>query len=169
MKIEAKSEEVLMFTDVNTTAAPNPPTGQCRQFLSGLLLIAAPPSMRVAWADTALDATATVERFNMALLAAMKAGRQTDFSYRFQALAPAVDQAFDLSSVLAVLVGRVCRRISKAGCWTRSAATWWPATWPTSTITPARPSPICPKYEPRCPPGRREELHPARQRRCNRA
>ena len=94
-----------MLTDVNTTVAPIPPTGQRRQFLFGLLLIAASPATRIAWANTASDATATVERFNMALLAAMKAGGQTDFGYRFQALAPAVDQAFDLSSVLAVSVG----------------------------------------------------------------
>ena len=35
----------------------------------------------------------------------MKAAGQTDFNRRFQALAPEVDQAFDLSAVLSVSVG----------------------------------------------------------------
>jgi phospholipid transport system substrate-binding protein len=51
------------------------------------------------------DAGATITQFNMALLAAMKSGGQIGFNGRFQALAPAIDQAFDLPSVLAVSVG----------------------------------------------------------------
>ena len=35
----------------------------------------------------------------------MKSGGRTDFSHRFQALAPAIDRAFDLPAVLAVSVG----------------------------------------------------------------
>lgn len=68
-------------------------------------MIAASPLGRLALADTAPDATATIKQFNEALLAAMKAGGRTDFSRRFQALAPAVDQAFDLPAVLLVSVG----------------------------------------------------------------
>ncbi|HEY1414153.1 MAG TPA: ABC transporter substrate-binding protein [Rhodopila sp.] len=40
-----------------------------------------------------------------ALEATMRAGRSTPFSQRFDALAPAVDQAFDLETVLKVSVG----------------------------------------------------------------
>jgi phospholipid transport system substrate-binding protein len=59
-----------------------------------------------AFADTAeADPTSTIKHFNEALLAAMKSGERTDFSNRFQTLAPAVDQAFDLSAVLSVSVG----------------------------------------------------------------
>jgi phospholipid transport system substrate-binding protein len=68
--------------------------------------IAAVPFFRPAVADTAqAGATATITQFNAALLAAMKAGGRTGFNQRFQALAPAVDQAFDLPAVLAVSVG----------------------------------------------------------------
>lgn len=48
---------------------------------------------------------AVIKHFNDALLATMKTGEQTDFSHRFQALAPEVDQAFDLPAELAVSVG----------------------------------------------------------------
>jgi phospholipid transport system substrate-binding protein len=51
------------------------------------------------------DATATVQRLNAALLGAMKAGKQTGFQARYAMLAPAIDQAFDLSAVLATSVG----------------------------------------------------------------
>jgi len=71
-----------------------------------MLTIAAMPLSPRAFADTApTDATATIRQFNAALLAAMKAGGRTDFNHRFQALAPAVDQAFDLPAVLSVSVG----------------------------------------------------------------
>lgn len=51
------------------------------------------------------DATTTIKQFNDALLSAMKAGERTGFSHRFQALEPAVDQAFDLQGVLSVSIG----------------------------------------------------------------
>jgi phospholipid transport system substrate-binding protein len=71
-----------------------------------MAMIAAVPLSRHAHATAApADATATIVHLNEALLAAMKAGQQTDFSRRFQALAPAVDRAFDLRAVLAVSVG----------------------------------------------------------------
>jgi phospholipid transport system substrate-binding protein len=80
--------------------------GLLRRSLLGFVLIAAVPLSRRALADTApADATAMIKHFNEALLAAMKTAEQTDFSRRFQALAPEVDQAFDLPAVLAVSVG----------------------------------------------------------------
>jgi phospholipid transport system substrate-binding protein len=48
---------------------------------------------------------APVEAFNQALLAAMRAGGAEPFRQRFTALAPAVDRAFDLSTILRVSVG----------------------------------------------------------------
>jgi phospholipid transport system substrate-binding protein len=101
-----------MFMDVNTTVISIQDTGRGRRSLFGLVLIAASPLVWPALADMAPDATATITRFNMALLAAMKAGGRTDFSRRFQALAPAVDMAFDLPSVLAVSVGLGWARLS---------------------------------------------------------
>ena len=77
-----------------------------RRSLLGFVLIAAAPLCPRVLADTApADATAVIKHFNEALLTAMKTGEQTDFSQRFQALAPEVDQTFDLSVVLAVSVG----------------------------------------------------------------
>jgi phospholipid transport system substrate-binding protein len=94
-----------MFTDVNTPATSIAASGLGRRSLLGLLMIAASPFGRSVLADTAPDATATIKQFNVALLAAMKAGGRTDFNHRFQALASAVDQAFDLPAVLSVSVG----------------------------------------------------------------
>jgi phospholipid transport system substrate-binding protein len=51
------------------------------------------------------DATATIARFNDALLALMQTAAQTAFNRRFDLLAPTVDQTFDLQAVLAVSVG----------------------------------------------------------------
>jgi phospholipid transport system substrate-binding protein len=76
-----------------------------RSLLAIGIIVAASPLAQRALADTAPDVTATVSQFNAALLATMKAGARTDFSQRFQALAPAVDKAFDLPAVLAVSVG----------------------------------------------------------------
>jgi phospholipid transport system substrate-binding protein len=74
--------------------------------LLGTVVLVAPPLNQRALAATAsADATSTIEHLNEALLAAMKSGRETDFSHRFQALAPEIDQAFDLSGVLSVSVG----------------------------------------------------------------
>jgi phospholipid transport system substrate-binding protein len=47
----------------------------------------------------------TIQRLNGALLAAMKAGKKTDFQTRYTAMAPAIEQAFDLPAVLEVSVG----------------------------------------------------------------
>jgi phospholipid transport system substrate-binding protein len=67
--------------------------------------MAAVPLGRPALANTATDATVTIQRFNEALVGAMKAGNRASFSRRFQALAPAVDQAFDLPAILSLSVG----------------------------------------------------------------
>ena len=94
-----------MFRNANTATTSVPP-GFMRRSLLGTILIAAARLSRRALAETAPSgATATIQRFNGALLAAMKAGGQTDFNRRFQALATEVDQAFDLPAVLSVSVG----------------------------------------------------------------
>jgi len=60
-----------------------------------------------ALAETAPgDAILTIRRLNEALLVAMRAGGTTDFRSRFDGLGPAIDQTFDLQTVLAVSVGR---------------------------------------------------------------
>jgi len=86
-----------------TTASTAAPTLR-RRSLFAMLALAAMPLSAPAHADTA-PAIATVQQFNAALLGAMQSGRQTGFSQRFEALAPAIDQAFDLRAVLAVSVG----------------------------------------------------------------
>jgi phospholipid transport system substrate-binding protein len=74
--------------------------------LLGFTLVAAAPPCRRALADTApADPTTVIKHFNGSLLVAMKTAEQADFSHRFQALAPEVDQVFDLPAVLAVSVG----------------------------------------------------------------
>jgi phospholipid transport system substrate-binding protein len=70
-----------------------------------LAAAAAPLGGHALAAAAPADAAATITQFNAGLLAAMKAGPQADFNRRFQALAPVVDQAFDLAAVLSVSVG----------------------------------------------------------------
>jgi phospholipid transport system substrate-binding protein len=95
-----------MFTNSHTAVTSDAVSAMSRRSLLGMATIAAVPFFRPAVADTAqVGATATITQFNAALLAAMKAGGRTGFNQRFQALAPAVDQAFDLPAVLAVSVG----------------------------------------------------------------
>jgi phospholipid transport system substrate-binding protein len=80
--------------------------GLSRRSMLGLAMLAALPLTGPAFAaPSPANPTATISQFNTALLAAMKAGGQTGFNGRFQALAPAIDQAFDLPAVLAVSVG----------------------------------------------------------------
>jgi len=100
-----------MLTDANTNPCGTAAGGLNRRMLLGLLAVAAMPLARPAVAATvapatgAADPTATIKQFNDALLGAMKSGGRADFGQRFQALAPAIDQAFDLPDVLAVSVG----------------------------------------------------------------
>lgn len=56
-------------------------------------------------APAAGGAPATISQFYVVLLQVMKEGRQTPFPQRYQTLAPAVDQAFDLEGILRVSVG----------------------------------------------------------------
>jgi phospholipid transport system substrate-binding protein len=105
-KCPREEGEVVMFTNANTATVSVAPSGFARRSLLGMVVIAAAPLSWRALAETApADATTTIKRFNGALLAAMKSGGRTDFSRRFQTLAPEVDQAFDLSAVLSVSVG----------------------------------------------------------------
>jgi phospholipid transport system substrate-binding protein len=77
-----------------------------RRWLLGMMAISVMPMSRSAFAGPApTDAIATIQHFNTALLSAMKAGGQTTFDRRFQMLAPAVDQAFDLRAVLRNSIG----------------------------------------------------------------
>jgi phospholipid transport system substrate-binding protein len=55
--------------------------------------------------EDAAEATTPIKRLDAALLAAMKAGRSTLFSQRFAALAPAIEETFDLDAVLAMSIG----------------------------------------------------------------
>jgi phospholipid transport system substrate-binding protein len=98
--------KVVMFTNANTATASIAAPGLRRRSLLGMVVVGATPlSWRALAAAAPADATATIEHFSQALLAAMKSGQRTDFSRRFRALAPEVDQAFDLPAVLAVSVG----------------------------------------------------------------
>ena len=102
-----------MFSNANTATASIAPLNLSRRSLLGMVVLVAAPLSRRALAQTAsADATSTIKRLNRALLAAMKSGRETDFSHRFQALAPEIDQAFDLSAVLSVSVGLGWARLS---------------------------------------------------------
>ncbi|MCB8882506.1 ABC transporter substrate-binding protein [Acidisoma cellulosilytica] len=58
-----------------------------------------------ALAQSAAGPTATINQFYVPLLQIMKEGRHTPFQQRYQTLAPAVDQAFDLQGILRVSVG----------------------------------------------------------------
>ena len=92
-----------MFTTSQLVAAN---AGLSRRSLLGMAAVASLPMLGSAHAEPAhAGATATITQFNAALVAAMKAGGHTGFNQRFDALAPAVDQAFDLPAVLAVSVG----------------------------------------------------------------
>jgi phospholipid transport system substrate-binding protein len=95
-----------MFTNAGSVAVSLTASRLDRRSLLGFLALAAIPLARPARADTApAGATATISRFNEALVAVMKSSGQVEFARRFQALAPAVDQVFDLPAVLAVSVG----------------------------------------------------------------
>ena len=95
-----------MLSSATFNASHNSSAGPSRRSLLAMLAIAAVPLSRPGVANAAsADPAATITQFNSALLGAMKSGAHSDFGQRFQALAPAVDQAFDLAAVLAVSVG----------------------------------------------------------------
>ena len=73
-----------------------------RVLLAALCTAAVFPA--VAHAQAA-SATAPIEALNTALIEVMKAGDSTPFAKRYQLLAPAIDQGFDLPRIIAVSVG----------------------------------------------------------------
>jgi len=73
--------------------------------MAGLSLAAVPFITQGARAAGSSEISAPIEHLNAALLKAMKAGRKAPFTERYNILAPAVEQAFDLDTVLRVSVG----------------------------------------------------------------
>ena len=73
--------------------------------LGAASFLAAAMPWRPASAQTNASPDAPIQQFNNALLAAMKAGENTPFTDRYRALAPVVQQVFNLDSVLATSVG----------------------------------------------------------------
>ena len=64
-------------------------------------LVPRPASAQLASADV----TAPVQRLNAALLVIMKSGQHSPFQQRYEALAPVVEQTFDLPAVLQLSIG----------------------------------------------------------------
>jgi phospholipid transport system substrate-binding protein len=88
-------------------SAPVPPIGRrnlLRLALTGFV-VAGP--LHAASAQTTADTAqiAPIQQLDNALLAAMKAGGTTPFDDRYRALAPVIEQVFDLDAVLAASVG----------------------------------------------------------------
>lgn len=73
--------------------------------LSAPLSVATMAVTRPVWADATDPLDQPLRALYTALEAAMRAGQATPFPQRFDALAPAVDHAFDLETVLKVSVG----------------------------------------------------------------
>lgn len=73
--------------------------------IAGLSIAAVPFFTQRASAGGSSEAIAPIEHLNATLLTAMKAGRKTPFTDRYNMLAPAVEQAFDLDTVLRVSIG----------------------------------------------------------------
>lgn len=76
--------------------------GMLHLALPALLMTA---SRQAAHADSGAGATAPIQRLDEALLAAMKAGESTPLRQRYAALAPVIDQTFDLEAVLSASIG----------------------------------------------------------------
>jgi len=68
-------------------------------------VVAVPWRSASAAATDSAAAIAPIQRFANALLAAMKAGSGTPFAERYGALAPVIEQVFNLEAVLAASVG----------------------------------------------------------------
>jgi phospholipid transport system substrate-binding protein len=95
-----------MFIDAKTSVSTDAAAALSRRALLGMMGLAAVTLGGPAVAEPAqADPTATIRQFYGALLDTMKSGGRASFGQRFQALAPAVDQTFDLPAVLAVSVG----------------------------------------------------------------
>jgi phospholipid transport system substrate-binding protein len=80
-----------------------------RRQVLGLAMASLLPAMPARWATAATtdgpSPAVPVERLNEALLASMKAGDRTPFEERARALAPVIEQVFDLGAVLAASIG----------------------------------------------------------------
>jgi len=83
------------------------PSAIARRGLLGAAVIAALLPVAAAPANAQADGSpaAPIQRLNNALLVAMKAGSHTPFEQRYQALAPVIEQVFNLEAVLAASVG----------------------------------------------------------------
>jgi len=81
--------------------------GLRRRGLLMLLLpaIVVPVTTRAASAPAFADVAAPIAALNETLQTLMKLGQKTPFPLRFQTLAPAIDRAFDLTTILANSVG----------------------------------------------------------------
>lgn len=75
-----------------------------RRFLC-LAIIGLAALPRPALAQASADLTAPIRKFYTALLGIMQAGRATPFTARFNALAPVLEQAFNLPAILQAAVG----------------------------------------------------------------
>lgn len=72
---------------------------------AGFAAVAGPARLARADASASTKAVEPVARMQEGLLAIMRAGRSTSFAQRFNMLAPVVDRCFDLSAMLAMVVG----------------------------------------------------------------
>jgi len=75
-----------------------------RLLLTFALAVVGVPTLARAATDVAAI-QAPIAALDTALLAAMHAGKETPFKQRFDALAPAIDGAFDLAAILRISVG----------------------------------------------------------------
>lgn len=80
-------------------------TLQRRAALMAMLSLATPWPARAQRATAPATPDAPIQALNTALLAAMRAGKATPFEQRFTLLAPAVEAAFDLETLLRGAIG----------------------------------------------------------------
>ena len=92
------------------------PVGRRNLLSFAVTTLVVPIPWRRTGAETPGEASARVpiEHLNDALLAAMEAGSRTPFSQRYRALAPVIEQVFDLDAVLAASIGLSWARLSEA-------------------------------------------------------
>jgi phospholipid transport system substrate-binding protein len=76
-----------------------------RRGLLALVATLTTTPVRWAFAQDAYAVTAPIQRFYVALLTIMKAGRTTAFTQRYDILAPALEQALNLPVILQTAVG----------------------------------------------------------------
>jgi phospholipid transport system substrate-binding protein len=76
-----------------------------RLMLAAPLLLVAPAALAPPALAQGGDPSVPIARLDAALLQAMRMGKGTPFAQRYQAIAPAVESAFDLPAILAASVG----------------------------------------------------------------